>query len=569
MPTLSGVPSACGKLACFEGRRGGNEMAARRRRLVVGMLLRPMAALGASALILLYPFSNISVAVGAGDPAPPADSSGPRPAAPGECLPPQATIPGGIGTEPGSNVPGHGVDNSGQSLSTLLRDCRNMPTRADREGLIAASVSPRTDLGFTATIPYIAAIVDEQLATGDFSSWVYGGAFTQSEVEEIKERLVLQREHGPVDAAASSAPTYAGSYVDHSAGGLLVLQFTDDPANHVGEFDSLLTDSSRIRIDQVAYDLAELRATEDAIFLGPRPAAISLFTIQTSAIDFPHNRVHVGIAENDPAAIQAFANIYGNRVSVELNVQPALPADCTQTSCTSIVGGLEIIVYPRDGEGQKSLCTVGYVATEDFSGGVRVTTAGHCKAPEDPEGTVGQLIAHDGRRIGTGHRNDWTPNDTGRGQITDAMNFFTDTDIPSVAQILRANIGGGLANVVDVDRRRNMYSHYVCISGVNNPLFEVWFGIRCGVVVISDQRVNHSGRCDLPLFSNCTYSQSSVANIPVSGGDSGGPVYGATDNQFNVVAKGLTSASESGGTRTRFMPIVDVEQRLGVHVRTK
>ncbi|HEX7165748.1 MAG TPA: hypothetical protein VF230_02090 [Acidimicrobiales bacterium] len=122
------------------------------------------------------------------------------------------------------------------------------------------------------------------------------------------------------------ANAYAAEHQDHfagmlGAGGFLWVGFTHGAAEHLAELRSRVAPEAPVRAFTATFTEVELRAlqalvTADMSVLHDRGVNVSMV-----AVSVPRNRVEIGIADDDDAAVELLRRRYGaDRIHVERGV---------------------------------------------------------------------------------------------------------------------------------------------------------------------------------------------------------------------------------------------------------
>lgn len=392
--------------------------------------------------------------------------------------------------------------------------------RPSREAL-RAEAAFRRDLALDSGAAHLRAVHTDASAVR-----LYGMPFTPAEARELRERItagdqinaVAQRHLGAKRTAA-----FAGTYLDHAAGGVLTVLVTANRDAHLAALRRQVSHPERLRVRQVRYSLAALgnaRASADAAL---RRAGLA---VSLTSIDVVRNRVTVTVPD---ASAQARAGLARLASSDMLDVVSGAPelADCANLTCVvcaddiycahespPLDGGTDIESYDAY-PGEVAFCTLGFVGHKGSATQSFVLSAGHC-------GPTTSVWAQQVTPIGMVGKNTFTgttradafsiaiPRALGRGYVKASSGTF------------RRISGRELSNKDYVGKPTCAYgirTRYRCgkiTTRTAQARFVIGTGSSQRIVTLKDQR---------------------IASRPCGPGDSGGP------NFYGSTAQGLTSYS--------------------------
>ncbi|HKA69903.1 MAG TPA: hypothetical protein VKG85_12385 [Actinomycetes bacterium] len=260
---------------------------------------------------------------------------------------------------------------------TPAGDVHSQDVVSGSESAVIESARVRRLLGFRDDLGYVQALAQTQDGLRSFAD--YGVFLSTSEVDEVLARDRIPVVRAPALAWGSRQPGFAGTYIDHNAGGQIVLRFAgrSDLSELDGEIRRLIGEvdfayRDRVRVDEVAYSLDQLRGVRDAI-LALRGASS---TISGVGIEPSRNAVVVTATDTVLARQQVDANL------PELGAGPPIlylegeNADETCGSRASCGGSSTRRGGVRVERGSSGSCTSGFSLRDGLD--YDVITAGHC-----------------------------------------------------------------------------------------------------------------------------------------------------------------------------------------------
>ncbi|NUT98321.1 MAG: trypsin-like serine protease [Saccharothrix sp.] len=460
---------------------------------------------------------------------------------------------------------------------------------------VAAAVAVIAPSGATAE-PQLHRTLDPNAVTESVRYLVK--TYGVSEREALR-RLQLQDDATRLDQALRTRATYGGMWLDHNAGGVLVVAMTA-PADADRYIDAL-PDRKNVRTQAVRYSLADLNAARDRVAarVGAGPQAVHLPAVSES-----ENRVVVwergwvaaekrtrraaevtAESENARTAIAAEpADLVVQRTLVKPEPMATPNVDwgfCHPLYCTGygpMRGGLRLDM--RRDNGTWGGCTAGFNLRSTgggFPGKPWVLTAGHCMATK----TNNVPTQHNGTSVLQQHgieknsypydyaalpyvdqatANTWLENHTNRNRVlkycrNGGMDSNADTPCGQQATSVDEYITGtrSLAEV--------KAGWVVCATGsgssaVNYPdsydsgAGEGYLvGTRCGRVLSTDVGIN--------------------TDICARAGDSGGPLFSQVDHTALGILEGSQQARSGAcqaGELNNYVPISTVLEDLNARI---
>lgn len=305
------------------------------------------------------------------------------------------------------------------------------------------------------------------------------------------------------DASAYSRtqPDYAGRYIDHDAGGVMVFLFSGDLTNHASELGRRMPGDATFRVERVERsrsDLETLRSDVHAAYdelmgLGVR--------VVSTGIKTDTNTLLVGIAPDSSQGAETLMARFGPGVSVR--TQGPVQADaCTFGSCWPLKGGFKIT--------STTSCTSGFVSKSEF-GSITLLTAGHCIYV----GGIGTDWKHATNTIGPGQTHTWYS-----GADADAaILYLLGSAIPSTKNQYMVTNGTVRSLTAVRESADQDVDDVVCRTGIASNL-------DCGKIVAIDVTNNS-------CISNNTICRAIdhtwELDFDSTGGDSGGPIHAGTN----------------------------------------
>lgn len=233
----------------------------------------------------------------------------------------------GCGPQPNATAPAAGAD--GDEVASIARapDCEELRAEPTVEGAIsedaavAAAQRRRAQMGLAsdeATVAQILAMTD-----GPYS---FDFPHTDEEFDALMARNDPGVDPGEVRewAYAEAGGLYAGLWLDHTAGGVLTVAFTEDVerlrAAAAERFDA------EIAVVDAAHSLAELQALQEEISaeMGPRAGAPVEGDVTSTGIPEDLNRVSVGAVGGEQTAADISERYGAERICLELQ-EPRRP----------------------------------------------------------------------------------------------------------------------------------------------------------------------------------------------------------------------------------------------------
>ncbi len=406
---------------------------------------------------------------------------------------------------------------------------------------LQAEIMFRQAIGFPSTVDYILSVHAMPNAVTLES---VSATFTPDEAAEVLTRLDLERDVEVLQRYFTEHPerqkALGGVYIDHAAGGKLVLQLVQRQGANTQIVQTLpaLQHPDRLQINFVSWSNQHLQQQYETI-----SAAMPLHTeLEAVLINQVANQVEILI---NPAAATVNAGAVVEKRSLAANLatlvaDPAVTirAEAVQLIDTAVSGGNS---WNNTGSGVR--CTLGFEVT--YSGGNGMVTAGHCMTALSSGtnvywgatqiGTVTNLRV-DGSTVGFTHQ------DSIDAGVLKMNNGSTATDnIVPMSDIL------GSTNIYTVGLVR-------CMSGATS-------GRVCGTIVVSSINIQASG-------TGRYYGDMFYTSIVPQGGDSGAPI-SQDDGQFAYIT-GINKGqvSHNGQVRGIHSKWSRIQSRFGLSLVT-
>ena len=244
--------------------------------------------------------------------------------------------------------------------------------RADADDTVAKEIAAaarfRAEMAFAADTDLLIRMQSDLNAN---RTWAV--PLRKVEAAAVSRRAALPEQATDALTWAESQASYAGSFIDHAAGGVLVVQFADpDLADDVAAVLAL-SDASAIDVRQAARSIADLERLRVSVH-DSRDwfAAIGAELISTG-IDTRNNVLLIGVRGMTSDVEAAVMAQFGGGVSVRDDDYSVADA-CTVNSCWPQKGGIKL--FPVSNSARK--CTSGFTVRYGSPVQYGLLTAGHC-----------------------------------------------------------------------------------------------------------------------------------------------------------------------------------------------
>jgi Trypsin len=241
----------------------------------------------------------------------------------------------------------------------------------------------------------VAAIVDRELDEIDEMLVQVVASEHGISVEEATKRVVEQDAFETMVLGFEKDMTsWAGAWIDHDAGGVLVLGVTDPASGEslLATVPDLLT--KRVRVETVDYSLRDLENLAETLTKSLTEGGVE---VESMSIQPQSNGllliVHPSIGAQQTEVRQSILRNVPVRVNVEESNRLEAACSATLRVCdTPLRAGVEITNFQSNARtGGVSQCTLGFVVRLKNAGARKAMTAGHCYVgfgqPADTYGT--------------------------------------------------------------------------------------------------------------------------------------------------------------------------------------
>jgi hypothetical protein len=207
------------------------------------------------------------------------------------------------------------------------------------EAIIATAVQFRQSVGLRADDAWVRAVAADPGAV-----WQYGVPLTVAEQAELDRRSADVGTLGPILQAYGDdhAAEFAGLFIDHESGGVLVMLFTDHIAEHDAAIRQLVRPGAPIEVRHAPLAETDLMALMNRITADDDRLKSLGVAVLTTALDTMANRVAVGVSTERPDAGGLLASIYG----------PILDVTVIDPTGAFLKPKGTVIVTTTDGRGQ-------------------------------------------------------------------------------------------------------------------------------------------------------------------------------------------------------------------------
>jgi hypothetical protein len=410
----------------------------------------------------------------------------------------------------------------------------------------------RREFGLDASDATIRAV----LADPSLEPSVYrrGTPLTAAEEAEMNLRARAVEAMSVIDEyGASKAPTsYAGTYIDHQAGGLVYVGFTTLAEVHMTELRKVYPYPDRLRSFQATQTLVQLDALQEQVSTDIPQLIADGFAVQNIVETERRNAVEVGVPQVTPdLSLKLTLRYPGQNVRLVQDAAGAAeqaPTDPQDGSRDRIRRRIPPLAAGLSMSSSRGYCSSAFSVRRGNA--FRVITAGHC-------GPKGRKWYHAGRTLGTTRARAYRDNGC------------CDTEIVRISRRMATNrvyLGNGRTLRIRRTapfqagqiRNRSHEGTELCKVGYR-------FGPpQCGPLTARDVT---SAQCTRVENNRCTgqvlhFRHQHQARYRSRPGDSGGAVY----NRATREAYGNHhTAGDAQGDRT-FTPIQNIIDRFRVRV---
>jgi len=372
----------------------------------------------------------------------------------------------------------------------------------------------------------------------------WGVPLTEAEAAEIARRADLPRRLTQPLAWAYAHPDFAGAYIDHDAGGMVVIQFkTNDISRLATAVLARAPAESAIDVRSAARSRADLQAVRAQIYADHEWFAANGLHLISTAIMPTRNALRVGILGATPTASELLSARYGPAVYVIDDDYSVVDA-CTVDTCWPQKGGIK--VFPR--ANPAGICTSGFGVRFGSPVQYGLLTAGHCiKLGGAGTYAHSNAAAHS---IGTPTAHTYFDNATADAAII-RMNA-PGIPIPSTLNyyVFQNDDTNAVSRVAPLSEQ--IVGAPVCMSG-----WGTWkeiagsLGNTCGQI-LNDDELRSS--CEDAAKQICKLIQHQYEmNFDTRGGDSGGPISVGVSTAIGLLTDSLKDGT---GNRSWYSPLV-------------
>jgi hypothetical protein len=395
------------------------------------------------------------------------------------------------------------------AMSGALGNVQAVSAQPSEERL-ADEIRFRRDFGLRADEAYVRDLISQRPAN---ARWDY--ALTDAEAREMDRRALMEAAMAPLEEASESRPDFAGHWIDQRNGGVITIAFTRNAVGHRNALNRLVPAGAELRLVDVPFALADLKAVEDRITSERDALLADGIEVSFWGTDISENRVRIGIVDFTDQKAAVLRARYDNMVLV-------MPADPVPTACTSketcigppLRGGIS--GAPAN-TAYRNRCSLGFLVRAGTS--VQWLTAGHC-AP-----TVGVRWyqgANTNWDIGTIRATCWPQcnfSDAARGGNISNTYASTKVWLNNLGEMRNISAQQGF----NLDDEGDM----TCLNGRRSEA-----GARCGYIEFVGNWTYPGG-----VFFN----ELRFATYAHKYGDSGGAVHSYVTSNFTYVAYGVHS----------------------------
>jgi len=368
------------------------------------------------------------------------------------------------------------------------------------------AVAFRLSYGFEADRDFVATSLHESWT---FPNTEWGVPLTSDEASELRRRELIQVSMRPAIKFAVEQTGYAGAYIDHAKGGVLVFLFAGT-APHQDEIGGLLPTDVAFEVRIVERTYAQLLTVKADIVRERIALAAEGIVINGVGIHPPTNTVLVSLEALRDDAQDAMRTRFGPGLSFRSLAPREFDVCSSSSNCWPPKGGIEIIgTQPAD----DVECTAGWIVKRTDNSTVRqILTAGHCVSVG---GGGGAPWNHNGNGIGDGQSNTWVDgNDSDVGLVG-----IVTGSLPSIKnQFISGSTPSPSVPVVSVVT--DYYYSWEQIVGSTVCRFGITQKRDCGQIAVEDVMNESEAR-----GTSKTIMRTWEVNFDSDGGDSGGPVY--------------------------------------------
>ena len=350
------------------------------------------------------------------------------------------------------------------------------------------------------------------LAADSRSNRTWSVPLTDAEAAEVSRRAALPEQASAALAWASAQPSYAGSYIDHAAGGVLVVQFADPniTAERLAVASRVATGAT-VEVRPASASLADLEVIRASVEADRGWFASISAELISTGIDTRNNALLIGVLGYSAAVDKEVRVRFGTHALVRDDDYSFADA-CTVNSCWPQKGGIKI--YPTASTG--TICTTGFTVRYGNPIQYGLLTAGHCVKV----GGTGNWAHSSSHIIGTP-----TPHTYRSGASADAVVIKENSAAPPTSTLNYFVWEDDTLYAINrvAPHSEQVQGSPVCMQGWGtrdkSPATK---GRQCGTITVPD---TDRPSCLDPAKTNCvTMHHLYEMSFDTHPGDSGGPV---------------------------------------------
>lgn len=351
-----------------------------------------------------------------------------------------------------------------------------------------------------------------QLAADPDSNREWAVPLTNAEAAEVSRRAALPEQASAALEWASAQPSYAGSYIDHAAGGVLVFQFADaDVTAERAVVVSRASSRATVDVRSTTASLTDLEVIRTSVYADRDWFSSIGAELISTGIDTKNNALLIGVLGYSAVVETDVRARFGAHVLVR-DDDYSLADACTVNSCWPQKGGIQI--YPTGSPGRK--CTTGFTVRYGSPIQYGLLTAGHCVKA----GGTGTWEHSSSHVIGTP-----TPHTYHSGASADAVVIKENSASPPTNTLNYFVWEDDTVRAISrvAPHSEQVQGSPVCMQGwgtrANNPATK---GRQCGTITVPD---TDRPSCLDPAKTDCvTMHHLYEMSFDTHPGDSGGPV---------------------------------------------
>jgi hypothetical protein len=232
-------------------------------------------------------------------------------------------------------------------------------------------VELRQEFGFTSDIETVRQAAVDRM---NYPVLTYEIPMSVAEGDEVARRIRVQLSLDEAIAYGEADPQWGGVWIDQSAGGEPVFQFTQPTSGRDSALGALLPPGTKFRVVYVDTSYAKLQEERTEIVDDLDALANDGMEVNGVGIDLPGNRVRLTVSKLTPDIDSSLRARYGDRLTI-VNGESAVSDFCPVDGCLPVKGGIGIV-----GKTSGWPCTLGYLArrTDVNPDTLVMVTAGHC-----------------------------------------------------------------------------------------------------------------------------------------------------------------------------------------------